>query len=81
MGQGKRGAARRQIWRVSWAMVRILVLILGEMEPLQDFEQKCYKFVIGFIRIAWVSWWLIDCMVQEQVKRPLRRMLQSSSGG
>ena len=45
-------------------MVRILVLILGEMEPLQDFEQNCDKFVIGFVRIAWVSWWLIDCMVQ-----------------
>ena len=62
-------------------MVRTFVLILGEMEPLQDFEPKCDKFVIGFIRVTWVSWWIIDCRVHVQVKRPLKRMLQSSSRG
>lgn len=79
MGQGRRGAARSQIWRASWAMVRTLDLILGKMEPLQDFEPKCDKSVVCFIKIVRVSQWIRDCRVQ--VKRPIRKMLQSSSGG
>lgn len=43
MDQGGRGPARSQIWRASWTMVKTLDLLLGEMEPLQDFELKSDK--------------------------------------
>lgn len=37
---GGREAARSRIGRASWVSVRTLGLLLGEMEPLQDFELR-----------------------------------------